>query len=186
MGRKGFQQASERDQVVGLGTGFVELVDVFHQRCHGGIETVAMEVGGDFLDGLMAGGEASGVVGGERLSGFGWVKAERPAAIQEAINPTDSFSVPSGILIVRTDEHFVGTEGVGAIAAINYFQRVDHIPLGLGHFLAVGSVDVAVVEELFDGFTEGQVALVSEELAPEADVEQVCHGVIAADVNVQR
>ena len=150
------------------------------------LEAVAMEVGGDFLDGLMTGGEASGVVRGERLSGFGWVEAERPAAIQEAINPADSLSIPSGILIVGTDEHFVGTEGVGAIAAINYFQRVDHIPLGLGHFLAVGGVDVAVIEEFFDGFAEGQVALVSEELAPETDVEQVRHGVIAADVDIQR
>lgn len=171
VGSKGLQETGERDEIVGCGAGFVKLVDVLHEGGNGGVEVVAIEVGGDFFDGLMAGGKAGGVVVSEGLGDGGRAETESPTAIEEAENATDGLGVPSGVLVIGADEHFVSAQSVGAVTTIDDFERVDDVTLGLGHFFAVGGVDIAVVEEFLDGFAEREVALVSEEFAPEADVE---------------
>ena len=87
-------------------------------------------------------------------------------------------------MVVGTDEHFIGAEGIGAIAAFDHVKRIDDIALAFAHFLAIRSIDVAIIEKFFDGLAEGQVALVGEEFAPKANVEQVRNSVIATNVNI--
>lgn len=88
-------------------------------------------------------------------------------------------------MVVGADEHFVSAESVGAVAIVDDVERVDDIAFAFAHFFAVGGVDVAVIEKLLDGLAEGELALVGEEFAPEADVEEVGDGVVAAAVDVE-
>lgn len=93
-----------------------------------------------------------------------------PAAVEEAVNATDGAGVPSGVLVIRADEHFVSAESVGAVAVVDDVERVDNIAFTLTHFFAIGGVDVTIVKQTFDWFAEGEITLVGEELAPKTNI----------------
>ena len=97
-------------------------------------------------------------------------KHQRPAAVQEAINAADGARVPSGVELDWADKHFVGAEGVGAVAVVDDVERVDDVALRFGHFFAVWGVDITVVNQLLDWFAERQVAEVGKKLTPKANV----------------
>lgn len=184
--RKRLQELRESNLVL-VERGGEDIIDELHERGDRGVEAAAMNIFGDFLDGFVTEGLAgSEIISGEVGSIFFGVEDNGPAAIQEAIDSADSFGVPGGVLVVGVDEHFVSAESVGAVAALDNFEWVDDIAFRLGHFLAVGGVDVAVVEELLDRLAERQIALVGEELTPEANIEKMSNGVIATDIDVGR
>mmetsp|Transcript_21672 Transcript_21672/g.69794 ORF Transcript_21672/g.69794 Transcript_21672/m.69794 type:complete len:225 (-) Transcript_21672:1582-2256(-) len=105
-------------------------------------------------------------------------------AVSEADDAGDLARLPGLDGVEGAHEHFVEPEGVGA-RGLDDVVGVDDVSPRLGHLLAVGAEDHALVDELLEGFLGRDDAGVEEDLVPEARVEQMQDGVLrASDVQV--
>lgn len=169
-------------------------VHAFHHGGDGGVELEELDVFADLLDGLVSdfGKRSSGLTvsvrghvrGCDRDGRATDFVAQAPDFGEEAGDAFDAFHGPRFDLFEGAHEHFVETEGVGAVE-FDDFVRVDDVAEGLGHLLPVFAHDEALVDELFEGLVGAEVAEVVEDFVPEAGVEKVEDGMLgAADVEV--
>lgn len=167
---KWFEKFGENDEVFVGCAGLVEFVDVFHEGGHCGIEAVAVDIFGDLFDDFVSDdGRFSRIPLGR---GFCEIFTENkvPTAVEEAIDTADRAGIPGGVELDGANEHFVGAESVSTVAIINDIEWVDDITFRFTHFFAIWGVDVAVINQLFDGFAEWEIAFISKELTPKANI----------------
>ena len=87
-------------------------------------------------------------------------------------------------MLERTHEHLIEAKRVGAVFG-NDAVGSDDIAPALGHFLAVGAEDHALVDQTLEGFGRGDMAEVMENLVPEAGIKKMEHRMLgAADIEV--
>ena len=102
------------------------------------------------------------------------------------MDAADPGRAPRAALVPRAHEHQEQADRVGAVALHELVGVLD-VAAALGHPLAVGAQDLALVEQLLERLVLLDQADVAHRLREEAGVEQVHHGVLgAAGVLVDR
>ena len=183
------------DLLLGLVAGQpLQGVDQLHDGGDGGVEVeLVFDVGGDLADGLVGlARQLPGRVVGQ-LSKLGhWsvkelkVSQHQPVHfVQEARRAVHALVAPLQIPLRRRRKQAEEPHGVGAVA-LDELVGVDHVALGFRHLGAVFNHH-ALGEQVGEGFVDGQIAQVAQQLGEEAGIEQVQDGMLhTADVLVHR
>ena len=179
-------RCADHGRLFGLDQRVVQL----HQRGDGRVEAEVGEVVGHLDDGLVQlAFQVAHIVGrrlGRGLVRGGVIQRHAPDAVHEAAHALDRGGIPRPALVPRADEHQVAAHGVGAVL-VHHFVRVDHVAPALGHLLAVGAQDHALVEQPLHGLVKRHHFQLVQRLGEEARVQQVHGGVLdAARVLVDR
>mmetsp|Transcript_41348 Transcript_41348/g.109688 ORF Transcript_41348/g.109688 Transcript_41348/m.109688 type:complete len:644 (+) Transcript_41348:689-2620(+) len=107
-------------------------------------------------------------------------------ALLEAHDARDLLGLPRLDRLERAHEHLVEPHRIRAVRLDNVVG-VDDVAARLGHLLAVGAEDHALVDELLERLLGRHQPEVVQHLVPEARVEEVEDGVLCAtDVQVDR
>mmetsp|Transcript_66760 Transcript_66760/g.161182 ORF Transcript_66760/g.161182 Transcript_66760/m.161182 type:complete len:863 (-) Transcript_66760:217-2805(-) len=166
----------------------LQVVGIDHELRDRRVESHVVHVGRHLLDGLVH-DLLRGLVHGHALRRLAALRrglAQAEGAPLEAHDARDLLRLPRLDCLERSHEHLVEAHRVGAVL-LDDVVGVDDVASALGHLLAVGAEDHALVHQLLEGLGVLDQVEVEEHLVPEARVEQVQHGVLgAAHVEVDR
>ena len=74
------------------------------------------------------------------------IKEETPEFLQEAVDSVNSLGIPRLALLDRSEEHFVETQGIGAVS-IAYEVRIDDVVHTLAHLFYCPAADILSILE---------------------------------------